>query len=64
MLIRILVFIIAILVFVPGTSFSGGKGSSRSSGQSGYLKQDPILKNRSNMYDQNGTKTGIFLSFR
>jgi hypothetical protein len=58
MRIRILVCIIAILVIVPGTSFSGGKNSSKSSGQSDYLKQDSIFKDRTNIYERDGILKG------
>jgi hypothetical protein len=58
MMVRILVCIIAIFVLAAGTSFSGDKGSSRSSGQSGYLKKDPIFKDRTNIYDRDGAQKG------
>ena len=46
------------LILASSPCFASGKGSSQSSGRSGYLKKDPISENRVNIYDKNGSLEG------
>ena len=44
-------FVFCIFIFAAGIGYAGGKGDSKFPGQSGgYLKKDPMVKDKTKIY--------------
>ena len=54
----LVLFVVSSLAALPGISDAAGKSSPSAFGSSGYLKQDPLFKYRTDVFDKDGRPKG------